>query len=43
MRAHSTLNIWSAKSCPYETEISPASYVPNTCIVASETNHYFTP
>ena len=43
MRAHVTPNIWSAKSCPYKTEISPACHVPNTWIATSDANHYFIP
>ena len=40
MRVYAATNIWSAKSCPYETEINPASHVPNSWIATSDTNHY---
>ena len=43
MRVHAALNIRSAKSCPYKTEISPACHVPNTWIAISDGNHYFIP
>ena len=43
MRAHATLNIWSAKSCPYKTEISPACHIPNTWLATSDASHYLIP
>ena len=35
--------VWSAKSCPYKTEIPPACHVPNSWIVTSDVKHHLIP
>ena len=40
MRVYAATNIGSAKSFPYETEIPPACYVPNSWIATSDTKHH---
>ena len=35
--------VWSAKSCPYKTEIPPVCHVPTSWIATSDANHHLTP
>ena len=35
--------VWSAKSCPYQTEIPPACHVPDSWIPTSDAKHHLFP